>query len=69
MEKCTPHVRILGEKRDKLARELRSRYDAGATVRALSKESGRSYGFVHRLVAGLGPMRAKGGSKARKSGA
>lgn len=40
--------------RDKLAAALKARYEAGASIRALAEDTGRSYGGVHRLLAGAG---------------
>lgn len=68
-------TRIVGPERDKLAAELRKKYDQGASIRVLAEASGRSYGFVHRILkdagatlrgrggATRGPARAKRGSK------
>lgn len=65
-------VRITGPGRDRLAKEICRKYESGQTIRALAEETGRSYGFVHRLLADAGvPLRARGGatrSKSRKTG-
>ena len=45
-----PHERVTGTDRDVLARELAKKYTAGASIRALADEYGRSYGFVHRVL-------------------
>jgi hypothetical protein len=45
-----PHKRITGEERVKLAAELIKKYQGGASIRMLAEETGRSYGFVHRLL-------------------
>lgn len=39
-----------GAARDDLAERLAERYRAGASVRALANDIGRSYGFVHALL-------------------
>lgn len=39
-----------GPDRDKLAADLKKKYAAGASIRALAEETGRSYGGVHRLL-------------------
>ncbi|MGH3911161.1 MAG: helix-turn-helix domain-containing protein, partial [Pseudonocardiaceae bacterium] len=39
--------RITGNARDKLASELKKKYEKGASIRALAESTGRSYGFVH----------------------
>jgi hypothetical protein len=59
--------RITGEDRDKLSDELRGKYLAGASIRALASETGRSYGFVHRLLVDSGvELRSRGGATVRK---
>lgn len=61
-----PVTRVTGAARDTLARDYRIRYEAGASIRALSEESGRSYGFVHRLLGEAGvEFRSRGGATRR----
>ena len=43
-------ARITGADRSKLAGELKKKYGGGASIRALAEETGRSYGFVHRIL-------------------
>lgn len=43
-------ARITGTDRTKLAGELKKKYSQGASIRALAEETGRSYGFVHRIL-------------------
>jgi translation initiation factor 1 (eIF-1/SUI1) len=43
-------VRVSGLERKQLAAELKKEYDAGASIDALVVVTGRSYGFVHRLL-------------------
>jgi hypothetical protein len=43
-------ARITGADRAKLAGELTKKYTNGASIRALAEETGRSYGFVHRIL-------------------
>ena len=60
-------ARITGAQRDKLASELRKKYDAGQSIRALAESSGRSYGFVHRILSESGTtLRGRGGATRRK---
>ncbi len=60
-------ARITGQQRDDLAVDFGKRYKAGASVRTLAAASGRSYGFVHRLLVESGhAMRARGGANRRK---
>ena len=42
--------RVTGGERDRLAADLRRKYDSGASIRALAESTGRSYGFVHRIL-------------------
>jgi hypothetical protein len=62
--------RVTGSERDKLATDLRKKYDAGSSIRSLAESSGRSYGFVHRILSESGTtLRGRGGAtrgKARK---
>ena len=56
-------VRVSGAERAKLASSLRARYDRGDSIRALAASSGRSYGFVHRLLTEDGhALRRRGGA-------
>jgi hypothetical protein len=55
--------RVTGAERDKLAADLRKSYDGGASIRALAQTSGRSYGFVHRMLTESGAtLRGRGGA-------
>ncbi|MEP6697536.1 MAG: helix-turn-helix domain-containing protein [Pseudonocardiales bacterium] len=55
--------RITGAGRDKLAADLRKKYEAGTSIRALASSSGRSYGFVHRILGESGAaLRGRGGA-------
>ncbi len=59
--------RITGGERSTLGRELRSKYEAGASIRELADETGRSYGFVHGVLLDSGAtLRGRGGSKRTK---
>ncbi|HEY9391163.1 MAG TPA: helix-turn-helix domain-containing protein [Mycobacteriales bacterium] len=60
-------ARITGAARDKLAADLRKKYDAGQSIRALAEAHGRSYGFVHRILTESGAtLRGRGGATRRK---
>ncbi len=55
--------RVQGEQRDELSTQLRSRYESGASIRLLAQDSGRSYGFVHRILTDSGvTLRSRGGA-------
>lgn len=61
-------ARIIGQQRDDLAVDFGKRYQAGESIRELAAASGRSYGFVHRLLAESGHvMRGRGGANRRKT--
>lgn len=56
-------TRITGDKRDKLATDLKRKYDTGTSIRALAESTGRSYGFVHRILSESGTtLRGRGGA-------
>ncbi len=56
-------TRITGDARDALARELAGRYRAGDSIREIAESTGRSYGFVHRLLSESGvQLRGRGGA-------
>ncbi|MFE5300076.1 helix-turn-helix domain-containing protein [Streptomyces sp. NPDC056632] len=56
-----------GPQRDHAAADLRRRYDADASIRDLINLTGRSYGFVHRLLTEAGtPLRPRGGDQRSK---
>ncbi len=60
--------RITGSERDKLASDLRKKYDSGLSIRALAESTGRSYGFVHRMLSESGaPLRGRGGATRKKA--
>ncbi len=55
--------RITGDRRDKMGADLRRQYESGQSIRALSASTGRSYGFVHRVLAEAGAtLRGRGGA-------
>ncbi|KOX10296.1 transcriptional regulator [Nocardiopsis sp. NRRL B-16309] len=55
-----------GEDRAELAAQLKRRYDAGESIRVLADATGRSYGFVHRLLSEAGAeLRGRGGATRR----
>jgi hypothetical protein len=64
-------TRVTGADRAKLASDLKKRYDAGESIRSLAASTGRSYGFVHRILTENGvALRGRGGAtrgKARSS--
>lgn len=60
--------RVTGGDRDKLATDLKKKYEAGSSIRLLAESSGRSYGFVHRILSESGAsLRGRGGATRRKA--
>lgn len=64
MDALKKHARITGETRDKLGADLRKKYEKGASIRQLMEKTGRSYGFVHRVLNESGAtLRGRGGNR------
>jgi hypothetical protein len=56
-------IRVTGSDRSKLATDLSRRYDAGESIRSLAASTGRSYGFIHRILTETGvALRGRGGA-------
>ena len=56
-------TRVIGVDRSRLGKLLGKRYDAGESIRSLAASTGRSYGFVHRLLRETGvELRRRGGA-------
>jgi helix-turn-helix protein len=56
-------TRVTGADRSKLATDLKTRYDGGESIRALANATGRSYGFIHRILTETGvTLRGRGGA-------
>ncbi|HEV2452106.1 MAG TPA: helix-turn-helix domain-containing protein [Streptosporangiaceae bacterium] len=61
-------TRVTGSDRTKLASDLKKRYDAGESIRSLAAATGRSYGFVHRILSETGvALRGRGGATRGKA--
>ena len=59
-------TRVTGADRTKLATDLKARYDAGESIRSLATATGRSYGFIHRILTETGvALRGRGGATKR----
>ncbi|WP_326599718.1 helix-turn-helix domain-containing protein [Streptomyces sp. NBC_01803] len=55
--------RVTGPAREQLAADLKRKYESGASIRALAEETGRSYGFVHRMLSEADvTLRGRGGA-------
>ncbi|MFG2997785.1 helix-turn-helix domain-containing protein [Streptomyces sp. NPDC048340] len=62
--------RITGQARETLAAELKTAYEGGASIRILAGSTGRSYGFIHRILTETGvTLRGRGGAARRGPGA
>jgi len=60
-------TRVTGADRDKLAADLKKKYANGESIRALAESTGRSYGFVHRVLSESGvTLRGRGGATRTK---
>jgi hypothetical protein len=60
-------TRVTGTERDRLSVGLKKQYDAGASIRELAASTGRSYGFVHRVLSESGAtLRGRGGATRSK---
>jgi transposase len=56
-------TRVTGTDRSKLAADLSKRYGAGESIRSLAASTGRSYGFIHRILTETGvTLRGRGGA-------
>jgi hypothetical protein len=67
MEKIKKGSPVVGVTRAELAAELGAQYDNGANIRQLAEQTGRSYGFVHRLLVDADvTLRGRGGDNRKK---
>ena len=67
-ETLSKGTRVTGADRSKLATDLKQRYDAGESIRALASTTGRSYGFIHRILTETGvTLRGRGGATRGKA--
>ena len=68
MAKFAKGARVMGSARAKLADDVAKQYAKGKSIRELAEKHGRSYGFVHRLLAENGvQLRGRGGATRGKS--
>jgi hypothetical protein len=62
-------TRVIGIDRSRLGTQLGKRYDSGESIRSLAAATGRSYGFVHRLLTETGvELRRRGGATKSRTG-
>ncbi len=60
--------RIVGAERQTLAKDIVKRYTSGESIRALAASTGRSYGFIHRVLTESGvQLRQRGDNRRRKT--
>ena len=68
MTQLTKGRRITGDERGTLSDELRQQYESGRSIRSIAAETGRSYGFVHRVLQESGAtLRGRGGATRGKA--
>jgi Helix-turn-helix domain len=61
-------TRVTGADRTKLAADLKKRYNGGESIRSLAASTGRSYGFIHRILTENGvSLRGRGGATRGKA--
>lgn len=58
--------RVTGERRNTVAVQLVERYRAGECIRDLATATGRSYGFIHRILTENDALRPRGGPGRRR---
>lgn len=59
--------RVTGSARTRMGAALKKKYEKGASIRTLARLTGRSYGFVHRILSESGvQLRARGGGPHRR---
>ncbi|MFM9760785.1 helix-turn-helix domain-containing protein [Streptomyces scabiei] len=62
-----PGSPVIGAARQKLAADLKKKYESGASIRELAQEIGRSYGLVHRILSeSKVTFRSRGGARGGK---
>jgi len=62
-------VRLTGDDRAKMTKKVTALYREGRSIRDISTETGRSYGFVHRVLSESDlVLRGRGGATRRRAG-
>lgn len=60
-------TRVTGNARTGLASDLKKQYEEGESIREIAEATGRSYGFVHRILSESGvKLRGRGGATRTK---
>jgi helix-turn-helix protein len=61
--------RIVGAERATMAVQVTARYHGGESIRALAASTGRSYGFINRILKeNNATLRPRGGPRQRRQG-
>ena len=62
-------ARLTGDDRAKMTKKVTALYREGKSIRDISTETGRSYGFVHRVLSESDlVLRGRGGATRRRAG-
>jgi hypothetical protein len=62
-------ARLTGDDRAKMTKKVTALYREGKSIRDISTETGRSYGFVHRVLSESDlVLRGRGGATRRRTG-
>jgi len=60
-------ARLTGEDRARMSERVLAQYSEGHSIREIAQETGRSYGFVHRVLSESDvSLRGRGGPTRRK---
>jgi transposase len=60
-------ARLTGEDRTRMSERVLAQYSEGHSIREIAQETGRSYGFVHRVLSESDvALRGRGGPTRRK---
>ncbi|HKG49832.1 MAG TPA: helix-turn-helix domain-containing protein [Actinomycetales bacterium] len=60
-------ARLIGDDRTRMAERVTAQYNEGRSIREIAQETGRSYGFVHRVLSESEvALRGRGGPTRRK---
>ncbi|XMN04636.1 helix-turn-helix domain-containing protein [Streptomyces griseobrunneus] len=60
-------TQLAGAKRDKFLQQILPVYNSGASVRAISEHTQRSYGTIQSLLRHAGVLRGRGGDQRRNA--
>jgi predicted transcriptional regulator len=60
-------ARLTGDDRARMAQRVTTQYSEGRSIREIAQDTGRSYGFVHRVLSESEvSLRGRGGPTRRK---